>query len=101
MWALFEPASLTATLVTVGFCSVLQIRPAEIAASYERLSKLSGTEFDREYAKMTAKHQEKDVAEFQRDSQDGKDESIKHFAVQTLPTLQEHLQLASRWKRAR
>jgi putative membrane protein len=62
--------------------------------SYERLSKLSGAEFDREYAKMMVRDHEKDVAEFQKESQDGKDELMKNFAAQTLPTLQEHLQLA-------
>jgi putative membrane protein len=39
--------------------------------SYERLSKLSGAEFDREYAKMMVKDHEKDVAEFQKELQEG------------------------------
>ncbi|MGB2628236.1 MAG: DUF4142 domain-containing protein [Candidatus Acidiferrum sp.] len=63
-------------------------------ATYDRLSKLSGTDFDREYAKLMVKDHEKDVAEFQKESHSGKDDSVKNFAAQTLPTLQEHLQLA-------
>ena len=69
-------------------------------ASYELLSKLSGAEFDREYAKMLVKDHEKDVAEFQKESQDGKDEAIKNFAAQTFPTLQEHLQLAKQMEKS-
>jgi putative membrane protein len=68
--------------------------------SYERLSKLSGAEFDREYAKMMVKDHEKDVAEFQKELQEGKDESIKNFAAQTLPTLQAHLQLAKQMEKS-
>ena len=69
-------------------------------ATYDRLSKLSGAEFDREYAKLMVKDHEKDVAEFQRESRIGKDDSIKNFAAQTLPTLQEHLQLARQMEKS-
>lgn len=48
-------------------------------APYDRLSKLLGAEFDREYAKLMVKDHEKDVAEFEKESQDGKDESIKNL----------------------
>ena len=60
----------------------------------ERLSKLSGTEFDREYMKHMVTDHKKDVAEFEKESNSAKDSDLKGFASKTLPTLQEHLKLA-------
>jgi putative membrane protein len=63
-------------------------------ATYDRLAKLSGAEFDREYMKdMVSDHRE-DVNEFRRESQRGTDTDIKDFAAKTLPTLEQHLQQA-------
>ena len=60
-------------------------------AMYDRLSKLSGADFDRQYVKgMVMDHQE-DVKDFQKEANSGKNEKIKSFASQTLPTLQQHL----------
>jgi putative membrane protein len=59
-----------------------------------RLSKMTGTQFDRAYmANMVNDHQQ-DVAEFRRESKVGKDFDVKGFAWQTLPTLQDHLNQA-------
>lgn len=69
-------------------------------ATYDRLSQLSGAEFDREYAKLMVKDHEKDVTEFQKESRTGKTGSVKNFAAQTLPTLQEHLQLARQMEKS-
>jgi putative membrane protein len=63
-------------------------------ALYDRLSNLSGDDFDRAYAREMVKDHQKDVAEFQREAQNGKDPAIKNFAAQTLPTLQDHLRQA-------
>jgi putative membrane protein len=63
-------------------------------AEYDRLSKLSGTAFDRAYARDMLRDHETDVAAFRREADDGKDASIKNFASQTLPTLQDHLKTA-------
>ena len=60
-----------------------------------KLSKLSGEAFDREYAKDMVKDHEKDVAEF-RAATKLRDPDIKEFATQTLPTLQEHLEMAKK-----
>jgi putative membrane protein len=63
-------------------------------ATYDKLSNLAGAEFDKQYAKhMVADHQE-DVKEFQKEANSGKDEKVKSFAAQTLPILQQHLQMA-------
>ncbi len=60
-------------------------------AEYDRLSKLSGDQFDRAYTKMMVEDHQKDVSEFQKEARNGQDEAIKQFAAQTLPTVQEHL----------
>ena len=60
---------------------------------YDKLSKLSGADFDRSYTKMMIQDHQKDVAEFQKEARNGQDDGIKNFAAQTLPTIQEHLLL--------
>jgi len=67
---------------------------AKHKATKERLSKLSGAEFDRAYMSEMLKDHKKDVAEFERESKSAKDQDVKNFAAQTLPTLQEHLKQA-------
>jgi len=59
-----------------------------------KFSKMTGTEFDRAYAKMMLNDHIKDVAAFEKESTKGVDPDLKAFAAKTLPTLQEHLQLA-------
>ena len=58
---------------------------------HERLSKMSGAEFDRAYVSEMVKDHRKDVKEFQREAEKAKDADVKAFASKTLPTLQEHL----------
>jgi putative membrane protein len=60
----------------------------------DRLSKLSGAEFDRAYMKEMVEDHTKDVSAFQRQAEQGKDQDVKGWAAKTLPTLQEHLQMA-------
>jgi putative membrane protein len=72
--------------------------PTDISAKdqaiYDRLSKLNGAAFDRAYARDMVKDHETDVAAFQREVNGGKDDSLKSFASETLPTLQDHLKQA-------
>jgi putative membrane protein len=63
-------------------------------ATYDRISKLNGAAFDRAYARDMVKDHETDVAAFQREVNGGKDDSLKSFASETLPTLQDHLKQA-------
>ena len=58
----------------------------------DKLSKLSGDEFDKAYLKDQLKDHEQDVKEFQEEAQGGTDPAVKNFAAKTLPTLQSHLQ---------
>lgn len=62
--------------------------------TYDQLSKLSGTAFDRAYANDMVKDHTKDVAEFQKEAKDGHNQAIKNYAAQTVPVLQTHLDLA-------
>ena len=59
-----------------------------------KLSSMSGAEFDRAYGKMMLSDHNKDVSEFEKQSNKGTDPDLKAFAAKTLPTLQEHLQMA-------
>jgi putative membrane protein len=67
---------------------------AKDLAAYTRLSNLSGAAFDRAYARDMVRDHETDIAIFKREANSGKDASIKSFAAQTLPTLEDHLKLA-------
>lgn len=58
----------------------------------DKLSKLSGAEFDKEYVKAMVEDHEKDVNAFQKQAQEGTDPEVKAFAAKTLPTLQQHFQ---------
>lgn len=69
-------------------------------ATYDRLSKLSGDAFDRAYARDMVRDHTKDVSEFQKEAKNGRDENIKNFAAQTLPTLQSHLDQARQMEEA-
>jgi putative membrane protein len=57
----------------------------------DRLSKASGSTFDREYVKMMVKDHEEDVAAFKRESQQAQDPDLKAWVAKTLPTLEDHL----------
>jgi len=61
-------------------------------ALYDRLSKMSGAEFDRTYMRHMVEDHQKDVAEFQKASKTAGDPAVKQFATDTLPTLEKHLQ---------
>lgn len=60
----------------------------------DRLAKLSGADFDKAYMDYMVKEHKKDVKEFQKEADKAKDPDIKAFAANTVPILQEHLQMA-------
>lgn len=72
--------------------------PAELnseqKSEMDKLSKMSGAEFDKEYMSAMLEDHQTDVKDFETQSKDGNDPEIKAFAGKTLPTLQQHLQLA-------
>jgi putative membrane protein len=67
---------------------------AKDKATRDRLSKLSGAEFDKAYMQDMLRDHQKDVSEFRAESTKAKDSDVKSFASKTLPTLEEHLNQA-------
>jgi putative membrane protein len=63
-------------------------------AEADRLAKLHGAAFDKAYAKLMLEDHKKDVAEFKKEANSGKDSAVKSFASATLPKLEEHLRMA-------
>ncbi|MGD0212037.1 MAG: DUF4142 domain-containing protein [Terriglobales bacterium] len=67
---------------------------AKQEATKDRLSKLSGDEFDKAYMRDMLQDHKQDVAAFRMESKTGRDADVKSFAAQTLPTIQDHLKEA-------
>ena len=59
---------------------------------HDELAKLSGADFDREFAKAMVKGHEEAISKFEAASKG--DDDIAKFAQETLPTLQKHLKTA-------
>jgi putative membrane protein len=64
---------------------------AEHKAIVDRLSKLSGADFDKAYTDEMVKAHSKDVSAFQQASKNAKDADVKAFAKRTLPVIMAHL----------
>lgn len=67
---------------------------AKDQALYNKLRNLSGPAFDKAYMKAMVKDHEEDIKKFQNEASKGMNPDIKNFASTTLPTLQQHLQMA-------
>jgi putative membrane protein len=67
---------------------------AKEKAEYDRLSKKTGAEFDRDYMSMMVKDHMQDIQEFQNEANSGQDPDVKALAAKALPTLREHLRMA-------
>lgn len=65
---------------------------AEAKEVHDKLAKLSGDAFDREFAKAMIDDHKKDIEEFADQAEGSGD--VANFAKETLPTLQKHLQTA-------
>ena len=59
-----------------------------------KLEKLNGQAFDRAFVKEIVQDHQKDIKYFQKEQNSLKDPQLKSFAQQTLPVLQQHLQMA-------
>ena len=72
--------------------------PAELEAKHKssvnKISKLKGEEFDREYMSAMVDDHKEDVEKFQRQADKGKDPELKKFAQDQVPILKKHLELA-------
>ena len=72
--------------------------PADVDSSQrselDKLARLSGAEFDKEYMSAMVKDHENDVKDFETQAKQGGDPDIKAFANKTLPVLKQHLEMA-------
>ena len=60
----------------------------------DKLAKLSGAEFDREYMEAMVDDHKEDIEKFETQADKGKDPELKKFASENLPILKKHLELA-------
>jgi len=71
--------------------------PASKQKDIDRLNKLSGAQFDREFIQMVGiKDHKTDIDMFEKISKDAKASDLRDFAQSTLPTLREHLAQAQK-----
>ena len=63
-------------------------------AEMDRLSKLEGAAFDREFIACVIKSHKDGIAMFEAEANEGKNAEIRQFANDALPTLREHLKRA-------
>jgi putative membrane protein len=66
----------------------------EHKSTMDKLTKLSGAEFDREYMDAMVDDHKEDIEKFQTQADKGKDSDVKKFAGDNLPVLKKHLELA-------
>ena len=64
---------------------------AEQQQMQQRLERLSGRQFDREYTQAQVAVHEKTVPIFQTEARDGQNPMIKDYAQNLIPVLQQHL----------
>ena len=63
-------------------------------STFDRLSKLSGERFDREYMKTMIDDHKTDVDKFKKQADKADNAELKKLAAKALPTLEQHLELA-------
>jgi putative membrane protein len=68
--------------------------PEDKRGKIEQISKLSGKEFDRAFIDHAVEAHEKSVVRFQGAASSAQGSEVKQFASQTLPVLQQHLEMA-------
>jgi putative membrane protein len=73
---------------------------AKDQATHDRLSKLSGADFDQAYAQDMVKDHQQDLRDFQREANHGNNDVIRGFALETVPKIQQHLEQAKEMLKA-
>lgn len=63
-------------------------------ATLDELSKLSGADFDKAYARYMVKDHQEDLNEFASEANNGRKDEIRNFASETIPALKQHLKMA-------
>lgn len=68
--------------------------PSDIGShqsTYDKLSKLTGADFDKQYVDEMVSDHESDLKDFQRQADNGSDPDVKAFAAKVVPVIQKHL----------
>lgn len=60
----------------------------------DKLAKLSGPKFDKAFIHHAVKDHKKDIEEFKAEAQHGSNPTVRQFASNSVPVLQEHLNIA-------
>lgn len=74
---------------------------AEHQVKIDKLSKMSGAEFDTAYAKEMVASHEKTIASFEAAKGKVANEDLKKFIDDTLPVIKEHLEMAKKMQAAK
>jgi putative membrane protein len=74
--------------------------PPQAGGTADRLSQLSGKEFDRAFVEQVIQDHENAISRFKEAAASAQDPDVKRFASQTLPTLEQHLQMAKSAQKA-
>lgn len=92
-----EQSKTTGQLKDVATKENLSI-PGELDAKHQsridKLSKLSGQQFDKAYLKDQLKNEQSQLRDFSDEAKGGTDPAVKAFAAGTLPALQQQVELA-------
>ena len=70
-------------------------------AMVDKMSKLTGAEFDKAYVRDMVKDHEKDVAEFERAKSTVKNDDLKKFIDDSVPTMKDHLDKIKKFDQAK
>jgi len=62
----------------------------------DKLSKMTGNKFDKEYAEFVIKDDEHDLKDFQKAAKDAKDPDVKAWAAKMVPILEDHVNAAKK-----
>ena len=71
---------------------------AEQKAMADKLAKLSGKDFDKQYATDMVEDHAKDAEEFEKATKNVRDPDLQTWASKTLPVIQDHLKMAKAMK---
>jgi uncharacterized protein (DUF305 family) len=73
--------------------SLFEGGPSLQQRSYDKLSGMTGTDFDKEFVNHMIQDHQKDIADFTKEA-DAKDGKVSDLAAKQLPTLKKHLAMA-------
>lgn len=90
--------SILSVIAQVKNIAIPNVPGEEHQKHIDNLKKKKGADFDKDYMKMMIDDHEEDIKKFEDASKNSKDEDIRQFATNTLPTLRKHLDAAKKVK---